>query len=330
VKRVRAQTQNVVGILRGSDPKLAAEAVVIGAHYDHLGLGGQGSLAPSQTGTPHLGADDNASGTSVLLELARTLTERRKELNRSVVFLAFSGEELGLLGSAHYTKNPLWPLEKTAVMMNLDMIGRPKDGKLTIGGMGTSPIFKEVIEAANKTANLKLSFQQSGYGSSDHSSFYVKDLPVLFFFSGLHADYHKPSDSAEKILYADAARVGELALGTAMTLANRDEKPQFVKVQEERPVGGGGGGYGAYFGSIPDMGEEVVGVKFADVREGSPAAKAGLKGGDVLIEFAGKPIKNLYDFTYALRAHRPGETVEVTVLRGQEKLTVPVKLEQRR
>jgi hypothetical protein len=330
VRTIKADTQNVVGVLRGSDPKLAGEAVVIGAHYDHLGLGNSSSLAPSQIGQAHLGADDNASGTAVMLELVRALSAACKDLRRSIVFIAFSGEELGLLGSAHYTKNPLWPLEKTAAMINLDMVGRPKDNKLYIGGIGTSPIFREVIEQANRTG-FQLSFQQSGYGSSDHSSFYVKNVPVLFFFSGLHADYHKPSDSAEKILYAEAARVGDVALRAARALATREERPQFVRVQEERPAGvGGGPGYGAYFGSIPDMGEEVEGVKFADVRDGSPAAKAGLKAGDILVEFAGKPIKNLYDFTAALRAHRPGETVAVAVLRGGQRLSVEVKLEQRR
>lgn len=329
VRHIKADTQNVVGVLRGSDPKMAEEAVVIGAHYDHLGLGTKSSLAPSQVGKPHYGADDNASGTSVMLELVRVLVEQRQGLRRTIVFLAFSGEELGLLGSSYYTKNPLWPMERTVAMINLDMVGRPKDSKLFIGGMGTSPAFKEIIEKANVT-NMQLSFQQSGYGSSDHSSFYVKNIPVLFFFSGLHADYHKPSDTPEKIQYADAARVGDIAMRAAETLANQDGRPLFVRVQEERPMGGGGGGYGAYFGSIPDMGEEVEGVKFADVRDGSPAAKAGLKGGDILIEFAGKPIKNLYDFTYALRAHRPGEEITVVVLRGKEKLTVPVKLEQRK
>jgi hypothetical protein len=331
VEHEKAETQNVAGLLRGSDPKLRDEAVIIGAHYDHLGLGASGgTLAPSQIGTPHLGADDNASGTSAVLELARALAAHRPELRRSVVFITFSGEELGLLGSAYYTKNPLWPLEKTAAMLNLDMVGRPRNNKLTVGGMGTSPAFKEIVEAANKTG-LELSFQQSGYGSSDHSSFYVKNLPVLFFFSGLHADYHKPSDTADKIQYADEARVADLVLRTAETLARRDDKPQFVRVQEAQPIaGGGGGGYGAYFGSIPDMGEEVQGVKFADVRDASPAAKAGLKAGDVLIEFAAKPIKNLYDFTYALRAHRPGETVDVVVMRGTEKLTVKVTLEVRK
>jgi C-terminal processing protease CtpA/Prc len=215
-------------------------------------------------------------------------------------------------------------------MINLDMVGRPRDGKLYVGGVGTSPGFRAIVEQVNRTG-LQLAFQESGYGSSDHTSFYVKNIPVLFFFSGLHADYHKPSDTPEKIQSADLARVADLAMGTALTLAAAELKPQFVRVQEARPVaGGGGGGYGAYFGSIPDMGEEVQGVKFADVRDGSPAAKAGLKAGDVLVEFAGKEIKNLYDFTYALRAHRPGETVAVVVLRGGERVKVDVTLEVRK
>lgn len=331
IRRIAGETQNVVGLLRGSDPKLAEEAIVIGAHYDHLGLGRRGSLAPSQAGQVHPGADDNASGTAALVEMAAALAARRSELRRSIVFIGFSGEELGLRGSSYYTKNPAWPLERTAAMLNLDMVGRPRDGKLTVGGMGTSPVFPEIIERANATG-LQVSFSKSGYGNSDHSSFYVKNIPVLFFFSGLHADYHKPSDLPDRLLYADHARVTDLALRSALALATREERPAFVRVQEEqRPVtGGGGGGYGAYFGSIPDMGEEVNGVKFADVRDGSPAAKAGLKGGDILVEFAGKEIKNLYDFTYALRSHRPGETVKVTVLRGTERLTVDVTLEQRK
>lgn len=330
VRKITATTQNVIGILRGGDPQLAEEAVVIGAHYDHLGLGERNSLAPSQAGKVHPGADDNASGTAALLELASALAVRKADLKRSIVFLAFSGEELGLLGSAYYTKNPAWPLERTVAMINMDMIGRPKEGKIYIGGMGTSPIFKELIEQANRTG-LTLSYQQSGYGPSDHSSFYVKNIPVLFFFSGLHADYHKPTDLPDRLLYAEEARVADLVLRATELLSVRPERPAFVRVHEPRPVvGGGGGGYGAYFGSIPDMGEEVEGVKFADIRDGSPAAKAGLKGGDILVELAGKPIKNLYDFTYALRAHKPGETVSVVVLRGGERMTVNVTLEQRK
>jgi hypothetical protein len=329
LQRKTATTQNVIGVLHGSDPKLAEEAVVIGAHYDHLGLGERNSLAPSQAGQVHAGADDNASGAAALLELAQVLGARRKELKRSLVFIAFSGEELGLLGSAYYTKNPAWPLERTAAMINLDMVGRPRDNKLYVNGVGTSPGFKQLLEQAN-AGSFQLSYSESGYGSSDHTSFYIKGVPVIFFFSGLHSDYHKPSDLPERILTADHARVVELAFRTAEALTNLPERPQFVRVQEPRPAGSGGGtGYGAYFGSIPDMGEEVEGVKFADIRDGSPAAQAGLKAGDILVEFAGKPIKNLYDFTYALRAHKPGEEVQVTVLRGKERLTVSVTLARR-
>jgi len=332
VRRINASTRNVIGILRGSDPKLAGEAIVIGAHYDHLGLGNSNSSMDKQSvGKIHAGADDNASGTAALLELASTLAPLRAKLRRSVIFIAFSAEELGLNGSSYYTKNPTWPLEKTAAMINLDMVGRPRDNKLYVGGIGTSPIFKEILDRAN-TVGLQLSASsQGGYGSSDHQSFYVKNVPVLFFFSGLHADYHKPTDTPDRIHNADHARVVELALHTAQELAARDDRPLFVRVQEPQPqMGGGGGGYGAYFGSIPDMGEEVNGVKFADVRDASPAALAGLKAGDVLVEFAGKEIKNLYDFTYALRAHKPGDEVSVTVLRGAERITVKVKLAQRR
>ncbi|MGH9790253.1 MAG: M20/M25/M40 family metallo-hydrolase [Candidatus Acidiferrales bacterium] len=331
IERRTAETRNVAGIVRGSDPTLSAEAIVVGAHYDHLGLGERNSLAPSQAGKVHHGADDNASGTATLLELARTLASQRASLKRSIVFMAFSGEELGLLGSTHYTKQPAWPLERTAAMVNLDMVGRPRENKLYVGGVGTSPHFREIVEKAN-AGSFALSFTDSGYGSSDHQSFYVKDVPVIFFFSGLHADYHKPSDTADRIEPAAHARVTELALRTTEALAALEERPAFVRVQEpQRPVSGSGGsGYGAYFGSIPDMGEEVEGVRFADVREGSPAAQAGLKGGDILVEFAGKPIKNLYDFTYALRAHKPGQTVPVTVLRNGEKLTADVTLAQRK
>ncbi len=328
IRRITAMTQNVVGIVRGRDPKLAEQAVVIGAHYDHLGLGEHNSLAPSQAGKVHPGADDNASGTAAVMELAAAVSARRRDLRRSVVFIAFSGEELGLLGSSYYTKQPVWPLERTAAMINLDMVGRPKDGKIFVSGVGTSPEFKKILEQANRTG-LKLAYNESGYGSSDQLSFYVKNIPVIFFFSGLHADYHRPTDTPEKILPGEEARVADLALGTALAISAMDQRPQFVRVAEPRPAVGGGAGYGAYFGSVPDMGEEISGVKFADVRDGSPAAKAGLKAGDVLVEFAGKEIKNLYDFTYALRSHKPGEVVEVTVLRGGQRLTVSVKLEQR-
>ncbi len=331
VKHIQARTQNVAAVVRGRDPLLASEAVVIGAHYDHLGLGRHNALDPGASGQVHPGADDNASGTAAVMELARAIAARRDDLKRSVIFLTFSGEELGLLGSAYYTAHPLWPLDKTVAMLNLDMVGRVRDGKLYVGGVGTSPVFAKLLEQSN-SSGLRLESSRSGYGASDHTSFYVSDVPVLFFFSGLHSDYHRATDTPEKIAAGEEARVTDLVLRVAMALASGEPRPQFTRVQEPRPVGatGGGGGYGAYFGSIPDMGAEVEGVKFADVRDGSPAAKAGLQRGDVLVEFAGAPIKNLYDFTYQLRAHRPGEEVRVAVLRAGQRIETVVKLEVRR
>jgi len=335
VERIRRQVANVVGILPGQDEKLGKQAIVIGAHYDHLGLGDSHSVAPSLIGQVHHGADDNASGTSGVLELAHGLAARRSELKHSVVFVAFAGEETGLLGSSYYTQHPAVPLDQTIAMLNFDMIGRISKNKLYLGGTGTSPGFKKLVEEANRaipSGGFELGYSASGYGASDHMSFTTREVPVLFFFSGLHGDYHKPSDTWEKIDAAGGAKVVELAANIVKELDALPDKPQYVQVAEPvSPVMGGGGGYGTYFGSVPDFGEsEHGGVKFADVREGSPAAKAGFKGGDVLVEFDGKKIDNLYDFTYALRAHKPGDKVMVTVLRSGKPLTREVTLEARK
>jgi hypothetical protein len=355
VQRIRKPVANVVGMLAGSDPTLAKQAIVIGAHYDHLGLGEQHSLAPRQVGQIHHGADDNASGTSGVLELADVFAHRRPAPKHTIVFLSFAGEELGLLGSNYYTAHPEFPLDQTITMINMDMIGRVSKNRLYVGGTGTSPGFKKLLEDANRamaplpsgsvgsregpdhainsslSGGFDLSYSASGYGSSDHTSFTVHNVPVLFFFSGLHSDYHKPSDTWDKIDAREGARVLELVASVTDSLDQLTEKPQYVRVAEPaNPASGGGGGYGAYFGSIPDFGEIEHGVKFADVRDGSPAAKAGFKAGDVLIEFDNKKIENLYDFTYALRAHKPGDKVMVTVLRNGEKLTREVTLEVRK
>ncbi len=332
LQRIRRQVANVVGLLPGQDERLGKQAIIIGAHYDHLGLGDNHSLAPSLIGQVHHGADDNASGTSGLLELAHGLAERRAELKRSILFVAFAGEETGLLGSSYYTQHPAVPLYQTVAMINLDMIGRISRNRLYVGGAGTSPGFKKLVEDANRSAGFELSYSASGYGASDHMSFTVREVPVLFFFSGLHSDYHKPSDTWEKIDAASGAKVVGLVANIVGELDALPEKPQYVRVAEPvSPAMGGGGGYSTYFGSVPDFGEaEHGGVKFADVREGSPAARAGFKGGDVLVEFDGKKIDNLYDFTYALRAHKPGDKVIVTVLRNGEQLTREVTLEARK
>ena len=332
VKRIRKQVANVIGVLKGQDEKLAGQCIVVGAHYDHLGLGDQHSLAPSQIGQIHHGADDNASGTSAVLELADGFAHERPRSTHTLVFVTFAAEETGSLGSSYYTNHPACSLDKTLAMVNMDMIGRVSKNKLYVGGTGTSPGFKKLVDDADRGLGFDLSYSGSGYGASDHMSFTIRSVPVLFFFSGLHSDYHKPSDTWEKINAEDGAKVVRLVAQVVNGLDQLKEKPPFVRVAEPTPSAmGGGGGYGPYFGSIPDFGAaEHGGVKFADVRDGSPAAKGGFKAGDTLIDFGGKKIDNLYDFTYALRAHKPGDKVSVTVLRNGERVTREVTLEVRK
>ncbi|HXJ90577.1 MAG TPA: M28 family peptidase [Candidatus Binatia bacterium] len=327
IETTRATVNNVLAWLPGQTD----EYVIIGAHYDHLGRGNFDSLAPSQIGQIHPGADDNASGTAGVLELARLLAPERGKLKRSILFVDFAGEELGLLGSGEWVKDPTRPLDKAVAMINMDMIGRIKDDKVYIGGVGTGSTFKAVLDQAEKETPFKFESSPGGFSSSDHTSFVAKKIPVLFFFSGLHSDYHKPSDTWDKINGASAARLLDMVESVAVQLANTDQPPTFQVVAEEKPIGGigGGGGYGPYFGSVPDFGQVENGVKFSDVRPNSPAAKSGFKAGDVLIQFGDKPIKNLYDFTDALRRSKVGDVVEVKVLRDGQPVTASVKLEQR-
>jgi len=327
IETTRARVNNVLAWLPGQTD----EYVVIGAHYDHLGRGNFDSLAPSQIGQIHPGADDNASGTAGVLELARLLAPQRGQLKRSILFMNFSGEELGLLGSAAWVKDPTKPLAKAVAMINMDMIGRIKDDKVYIGGVGTGSTFKTVLEQAQKDTPFKIEYSAGGYSSSDHTSFVTKKIPVLFFFSGLHSDYHKPSDTWDKINAPSAARLLDMVRSVAVQLADAQEAPTFQVVAEDKPAaGGGGGGYGPYFGSIPDFGQVENGVKFSDVKPNSPAAKAGLKAGDILVQFGDKPIKNLYDFTDALRRSKVGDVVEVKVIHDGQPVTASVKLEQRK
>jgi len=331
VERVVKTVHNVVGYLPGETD----EYLIIGAHYDHLGLGGQFSLAPSLTGTVHPGADDNASGTSAVIELARHFSALPKP-KRGILFMTFAGEELGLLGSGYYANHPELPLDKAVTMINMDMIGRVRDGKLYVGGAGTGTTLRKDLDSITPRFPLHVDYSDnSGYGSSDHTSFTAKQVPVLFFFSGLHGDYHKPSDTWDKIDANGAIEVVQLVADVADRIDSEPARPQFVRVEEkENPhagvVSGSGSGYGPYFGSIPDFAEPPRGVRFADITPGSPAAKAGLKAGDILVKFGKDPIQNLYDFTYALRAHKVGEEVEVEVLRADKSLTAKVLLTERK
>ncbi len=331
VIRRQKEVSNVVGLLPGTDPRLGEEAVVIGAHYDHIGLGGKSSREPGLIGQIHNGADDNASGTAGLIELAAALARDGAARKRSYLFIAFAGEELGLNGSAWWADNPSRPLDKVVAMINMDMIGRAPDGQVLVGGSGTAPEFPDLLKRAAENAGLEMKTSPSGYGSSDHQSFYTRNVPVLFFFSGLHADYHRPTDDWDKINTGGAVRILEMVRHVAEGVNAAEGRPRFTKVDE--PTAGpvrGGAGYGTYFGSVPDMTDETAGVRFSDVRPNSPAAKAGLRAQDILVAFEGKEVKNLQDFTYMLRTYKPGDTVEVTVLREGKPFSVQVKLEARR
>lgn len=327
IERDVKTVHNVVAFKPGE----TGEYVIIGAHYDHLGMGGSHSLAPDQH-VVHPGADDNASGTAGLLELARWFSRQPKQ-KRGVLFLAFAGEELGLLGSQFYADHPLLPLDQAAAMINLDMIGRMKDLRVFVSGTGTGSNFAKLVDEAVAAHDIKVDLsEKAGYGASDHSSFTAKQVPVLFFFSGLHSDYHRPSDTWDKIDGPATAQLLGLVSDVARRIAGGGERAQFVKVAPApvSGVGGGTSGYGAYFGSIPDFAEIPDGVRFADVKEGSPAALAGLKAKDVLIEFDGKKISNLYDFTYALRAKKPGDEVPVKVVRDGKTIEAKVLLTDRK
>jgi hypothetical protein len=322
---------NVLAYLPGKTD----EYVIVGAHYDHLGLGDEHSLAPSQIGQIHHGADDNASGTAGVIELARWFA-RQPQQQRGILFMTFAGEELGLLGSAYYASHPILPLEKAVAMLNMDMIGRVRaDNKISVNGTGTGSTLGAIVDGIQIPSNLKLDLSEStGYGGSDHISFSAKQVPVIFFFSGLHGDYHKPSDTADKIDSAKAASVVSYVGDIAAALMKAPDRPVFQRVAEKvDPHSGaapGGTGYGPNFGSVPDFDEPPKGVRFADVRQGTPADKAGLKAGDILIEFGGKEISNLYDFTYALQSHKAGDEVLVRVLRGSQTIEAKVLLTERR
>ncbi len=330
VREVPARSANVIGFLEGNDAVLKNELVVVGAHYDHLGFGGEGSgsLKPD-TVALHPGADDNASGTSGLLELAANFASRKNELKRSLLFIAFTGEEEGLLGSAYYVKNPLFPLDRTVAMINLDMIGRLRNRRLIVYGTGTSPEFDSLITSHNSDSAFVLSLVKDGFGPSDQSSFYAKRIPVCFFFTDLHSDYHRPSDTWEKLDYPGMERVVKFVDAVAFDIDRETTAPKYVAVEMPKTAASPDRGFRVYMGTIPDFGEQVEGMKISGVREGSPAAKAGLQGGDIIVKFGSTDIKNIYDFTYALGQHKPGEEVEVTVNRGGEILTKIVKLERR-
>jgi len=304
-------TRNVVAIIPGSARALRGEMVVIGAHYDHLGLGGFGALDPDSTGKVHNGADDNASGTAALLEIGRLLAKRHPA--RTVVLVAFSGEELGTLGSSYFVHHATpQPIDSLYAMLNLDMVGRLRNARLLALGAGTAREFPALLDSLNTPPRFDLRASGDGWGPSDHAVFFATRHPVLHFFTDLHEDYHRSTDDWDKLNVTGIAQVAQFVADLARSLANRPGPLTFVDAPRPQATTGGSG-YGAYLGTIPDMSGGGVsdGVRITGVRAGSPAEQAGLIAGDVITAIGDKHIGNLYDMTDALRSHQAGDTVVV-------------------
>ncbi|MCX7797349.1 MAG: M28 family peptidase [Melioribacter sp.] len=328
-KEIKKTARNVVGYIEGNDPILKNEYIVIGAHYDHIGIDQlhSASFYKGKDKQIHNGADDNASGTSGLLELAEKFSSLKNQLKRSIIFAAFSGEELGILGSTHFTNNLPFNIEKIVAMINLDMIGRLDSlKKLTIIGSGTSSRWKSLINEKNQY-KFELNLSETGSGGSDHQAFLNKNIPVLFFFTGIHSDYHKPTDDANKINYEGESEILKFIFDIVYELNNSNEKPDFVKISE--PISKVSTRPRVSVGTIPEFGYNGEGYKISGVTEGSPAQKAGLKSGDIIIKFGSKKINNIYDFMYAMSLYKQGDKVEIVVLRdGKENFFVVELIEK--
>jgi hypothetical protein len=325
------RTQNVVAVLRGTDPTVRDEFIVVGAHFDHLGRSTTFAQDPEAKDAIRNGADDNASGTAAVLELARIFANSRPR--RSIIFANFSGEELGLLGSQWFVSHSPVPVERIVSMINFDMVGRLKNDKLIVYGTGTASELKGMLDSANASLDggaLNVNGIGDGYGPSDQTSFYAKDIPVLHFFTDQHEDYHRATDDVEKINAGGEARVVDLALRVVREIANRPSHLTFVRLPAPAQRMGSREGSQTYLGSVPDMSAtDVVGMRLMGVRPDSPADKGGLKTGDVIVEFGGTPVKDLYSYTDALYAHKPGDVVKVVVLRGTERVELNVTLGKR-
>ncbi|HUF18410.1 MAG TPA: M28 family peptidase [Thermoanaerobaculia bacterium] len=328
-----AEAVNLSGIIPGRGP-LADEVVVIGAHYDHLGYGGEGSMKPNVKEI-HNGADDNASGTvAAMLAVARMLPELIKHENRrTVAVVLFAAEEVGLAGSAYFVGKPPFPIGRVAAMVNLDMVGRLRDDSLVAFGVESAPQWSDLVTAASTNMNLKITTRGDGYGPSDHASFYGAQVPVLHLFTGTHEEYHAPEDDPETINAEGGARITLFTAALGMQLAMLEEKPQYARTSAAPVMEGDSRGYGAYLGTVPDfssMEAEGGGVLLSDVRAGGPADRAGIRGGDRIVRMAGTRIENLYDMTFALQDHKPGDTIDVVVIRDGQELTLRATLTDRR
>ena len=325
-------TTNVGALIRGRDPALRGQVVVIGAHYDHLGRDATFANDRGAGDAIRNGADDNASGTAAVLELARLISAR--PLRRSVLVVAFSGEEEGTLGSQYFVDNPPVPVDSMVAMLNFDMVGRLSNDKLLVYGVGTATELPAIVDTANAAgARLTLKTLPDGVGPSDHAPFYLKNLPVLHFFTDVHGDYHAATDDIDKIDAGGEARVVNLGHAIARTIGDRPARLTFTRTASTQRMATGDPSAGPrpYFGSVPDMGSDATGMRLSGVTPGSPADKGGVKAGDIVVEFGGKAITDLYTYTDALNAQKPGDAVTVVVKRGPagERVTLSVTLGKR-
>lgn len=322
------RTQNVVAFLPGTDAALQGQVIVIGAHIDHLGTSTAGALDPEAGHAIRNGADDNASGTAAVLELARLFSTRPPR--RSMIFVNFSGEELGLLGSQYFVEHSPVPVDSIVAMLNFDMVGRMRGDSLIVYGVATARELPAILDSANVSLRLHVRGIGDGFGPSDHSSFFARNIPVLHFFTNVHEDYHRATDDADKINAAGEVRVIALAERVAREIDRRDVRLTFVRAAAPAAVGGSRTGSNVYLGSIPDMSApDVPGLRLTGVRAGSPADSAGIRAGDVVVEFGGKPVSDLQTYSDALYTHQPGEEVDIVVLRNGERVKLRVKLGKR-
>ncbi|NMB77137.1 MAG: M28 family peptidase [Myxococcales bacterium] len=322
LRRDTARAANLIGCLPAT--RVTGETILLGAHWDHLGRGIEGSLAESY-GDIHPGADDNASGVAGLLELARVLS-RQADRPRRICFSAFGAEELGGLGAAHFTREPPLPLADVVAMINLDMIGRLRE-RLVVDGSGTAREWPELLARAN-LKGLSLSLHPDGFGASDHSAFYARGIPVLFFFTGAHADYHRPSDTAERIDYDGEVRVLELVREVVREIGRLPARPTPVALAA--PTGAPRIGLPVYVGTIPDFTNQEKGFCILGVRPGSPAERAGLRPGDVLVRLGERTVESIYDYMHALQQYRPGEKAEAVIVRQGTEVRVTIEFGARK
>jgi len=329
--RVEVNTQNIVALIEGSDPELKNEFIVIGGHYDHLGMGGHGSGSRNpDTIAVHNGADDNASGIAAIIELAEKLASEKDKLRRSVILMAFGAEEMGLLGSQFFTNEPLVDLKDIVVMVNFDMIGRldPDKRSLMIAGTGTAEQMEDLLKKHEENSELGFSHSPEGYGASDHASFYGAGIPVMFFFTGAHEDYHTPLDDADMLNYEGQKEIVDFAYPIIFEMATSDDK---LIYKEAGPVvkqsGRGRGGLKVTFGIMPDFtSKENNGLGVGGVSPGKPASIAGMKKGDRIVAIEGMPVTNIYDYMSRLKKLKPGQRVSVDVIRNDKKIILMILL----